>query len=79
MRNPHRSCLFPTKNSIHSSAGAVLVAAADPLSVTAAETACTNFTQAADGIQWCDTKLGTGKTPKKGELIRYDATSYPKT
>lgn len=35
-----------------------------------AEGACTDFSTAANGIKWCDTKEGSGKTPNKGQLIR---------
>lgn len=36
-----------------------------------AEGACNNFsTSASSGIQWCETKEGTGASPTKGQLIR---------
>lgn len=32
---------------------------------------CEQLTTAGNGIQFCNTKEGTGKSPAKGALIRY--------
>jgi hypothetical protein len=47
-----------------------LVVVSIPRAATA-EGACTNFsTSSTSGIQWCDTKEGSGVSPTKGQLIR---------
>ena len=47
------------------------VLAAQPLSAAAISVPqCEQLTTAGNGIQFCDTKEGTGKTPAKGALIR---------
>ena len=58
----------PVLNKICLHAG---VLAAQPLSAEAITVPeCEQLTTAANGIQFCDTKEGSGKTPAKGALIR---------
>ena len=38
---------------------------------------CEQLTTAGNGIQFCDTKEGTGKAPAKGALIRLSPVARP--
>jgi len=60
------SCPILNKICLHAG-----VLAAQPLSAEAITVPeCEQLTTAGNGIQFCDTKEGTGKAPAKGALIR---------
>jgi len=58
------------KQCAAAAAGAVLLFSTSPAPALAMSDACPNMVKAADGLQYCDVKLGSGDPPVKGAFIK---------
>ncbi|CAK0783232.1 hypothetical protein CVIRNUC_006431 [Coccomyxa viridis] len=61
---------FDRRTSLQLGLALGVLAARPPSAAAISVPQCEQLTTAGNGIQFCDTKEGTGKTPAKGALIR---------